>query len=289
MHPSAVLARMGVASARVRLIVAARNAHWRVTTPSGRAVLRRYAADRSPADVEYELRVLDQLAARRWPVPLPLAPPVVLDGSSWCLFSFLPGRPPAPRSASGRRREQRARGRLLAALHRDLGDLAIRVQRPGWLRADEGLFDHANGPPAEDVLRAYGRTNRVEATVLRSHAERSASALQALLPDAPSPIVIHGDLTPWNIRYARGALAGILDFDGCHLDLRVADFALAWGGSQHQLLDAYDDAFPLSAVEKELIVPVTQAWFVASAVASLRRGETRSARWAASGLRRLEA
>ena len=41
-------------------------------------------------------------------------------------------------------------------------------------------------------------------------------------------MVVHGDFTPWNLRFQNGTLSGILDFELAHWDHRIGDFALSW-------------------------------------------------------------
>jgi Ser/Thr protein kinase RdoA (MazF antagonist) len=122
---------------------------------------------------------------------------------------------------------------------------------------------------------------------LRRYAVRMKERLDELLPHAPAPVVIHGDLTPWNIRYARGSLSAVLDFDAAHLDLRVADFALSWRGQYEEVVRGYEEVWPLEPAERELIVPVYWAWVIASAVAGLDAGAT-STEWAVRHLLRTE-
>ena len=69
-------------------------------------------------------------------------------------------------------------------------------------------------------------------------------------------VVIHGDFTPWNIRYARGTLSAVLDFEMAHLDLRVADFALSWRGHHDDVVRGYEEVSRLEPVEQELLVPI---------------------------------
>jgi Ser/Thr protein kinase RdoA (MazF antagonist) len=225
--PRGVLDRMGLGASRTRRIAQRDNTHWLVDTPGERLVLRRYAPGRSHGDVAYELRLLEHLAGRGWPVPTAVAPPMEAAGSIWCAFRYMTGRAPAPRSVAGVRAEQRRRGRLLARLHADMAGLTSAGQREGWRRADEGLVDREGRPSTAEVLSQYERRSPEEGRVLRRYAVRMKERLDELLPHAPAPVVIHGDLTPWNIRYARGSLSAVLDFDAAHLDLRVADFALS--------------------------------------------------------------
>ncbi|MGH2599510.1 MAG: phosphotransferase enzyme family protein, partial [Dehalococcoidia bacterium] len=206
--PRDVLDGMGIRPSRIRLIARRSNVHWMVDTRGERIVLRRYASDRSRGDVAYELRLLEHLDRRDWPVPAPVAPLVEAAGSIWCAFRYMPGRAPAPRSVVGRRAEQRRRGRLLARLHAEMADLADTGQREGWRRADEGLVDRTGRLPVDKVLSQYERESPEEGRVLRTYADRMEARLDDLLPHAPAPVVIHGDLTPWNIRYTRGILSG---------------------------------------------------------------------------------
>ena len=217
----------------------------------------------------------------------PVAPLVEAAGSIWCVFPYMPGRAPAPRSAAGVRAEQRRRGRLLARLHADMADFVGVGQREGWRRADEGLVDRTGRLPADDVLRQYERERPEEGRILRAYAERMRERLDELLPYAPAPVVIHGDLTPWNVRYARGALSAVLDFDAAHLDLRVADFALSWRGQHDDVLRGYEEVSPLEPVERELLVPIYWAWIIASAVAAIDAGEPTSD-WAVRHLLRTD-
>lgn len=280
---------MGVSAERIRRIAHRSNTHWIVETSAARRLmLRRYAPHRSRGDVAYELRLLEHLDGRGWPAPTPVAPVIEAAGSLWCAFRYMPGRAPAPRSVAGTRAEQRRRGRLLARLHAEMADLAEIGQRDGWRRADEGLFERAGRLPMDVIFAQHERVAPEEGRILREYAGRTRERLGELLPLAPAPVVIHGDLTPWNVRYVRGALSAVLDFDAAHLDLRVADFALAWRGRHHDVLRGYEELSPLEPVERALIVPIFWAWVLASAVAGLDAGEA-SAEWAVRHLLRTEA
>lgn len=268
----AILGQLGVRPRRLRVVGSRRNVHWVVQTTSERVVLRRYAIDRSWDDVAWELGLLERLHDRGWPVAPALTPPFQERDGIWCLFPFLLGRPRSPRTISNLRVEQRERGRLLARLHEDLADLASLGQRPGWLPAHEGLWVRAGRRDPADLLSEFERAHGEPGRVLRVYAERASERLEALLPFAPRPIVIHGDFAPWNLRYGGGVLTGILDFDSSHLDLRVADFALAWRGRHQDVISGYEQEAPLEPVERELVGPVYWAWVVASAVGGLDAG-----------------
>lgn len=283
--PRTVLASFGVRPSRLRRVRRGRNTHWIVDAGSDRVVLRKYAAECSPDEVQYEVRLLQHLDRLGWPVPVRLAEPLTTDEAIWCLFSYLPGRALAPRSVAGKIEEQRQRGRLLARLHRDLADLTSLGQRAGWLRADEGLFRRPGWPAAGDVLKSYERLDPEGGRILREYSDRSSQRLNELLGDATSPIAIHGDFAPWNLRYAHGKLSGVLDFDLAHLDLRVADFALSWRGRYDAVILGYEDISPLEPVERELLVPVYWAWMIVGAVMDIDSGNG-SPEWALTHLLR---
>lgn len=179
---------------------------------------------------------------------------------------------------------------MLARFHLDSTDLSGFGQRPGWLPANEGLWDRTGRGETDEILADYERVHPEPGRVLRMYAQRAIERMKGLLPLAPKPIVIHGDFTPWNLRYVAGRLTGILDFDSSHLDLRVAEFALAWRGHHEGVIRGYEEESPLEPVERELIVPVYWAWIIASAVGGIDAGDTTSegANWAVTHLLRTD-
>jgi Ser/Thr protein kinase RdoA (MazF antagonist) len=270
-----VLDWFGVIPSSLRRVRRGRNTHWIVRTRRDRVVLRRYALACSAPEIAYEHAVLHHLRRRQWPVAAPIANAVHTASGSWCLFPYLRGRSPAPRSSSGQRTEERARGRLLARLHRDLADLAGLGQRDRWRTTPEGLFDRHGKRPAGTMLGAYARRDPEGGRILLEYADATRRRFDALMPSAPEPTIIHGDLTTWNIRYANGRLSGVLDFDVTHLDLRVADFVLSWRGCYEGILEGYEEEAPLTDVERELIVPVYWAWMIACAVEGIDEAQGR--------------
>lgn len=285
-----VLGKLGLRASRLRCVGDRRNIHWIVHGPEGRLVLCRYASDRPHEDVAYELRLLEHLERHGWPVPMPVAPLVEESGAIWGLFSYVSGRALTPRSDIGAREEQLRRGRLLARLHAEMAALDSMGQREGWRRADEGLWDRTGRPPANEVLRGWETIHPESGRLFRAYADKAEELLAELLPGAPRPTVIHGDFTPWNLRYIRGKLSGILDFDSAHLDLRVADFALSWRGKDLHVIEGYEEESSLELVERELIVPVYWAWVIASAVGGIEAGNAtaETTEWAVTHLLRTE-
>jgi len=91
-------------------------------------------------------------------------------------------------------------------------------------------------------------------------------------------IVIHGDFTPWNLRYQEGKLTGILDFELAHWDHRVGDFALSWRGKYDEVIYGYDEVTPLDAEEWELLTPMWWAALIEGACRHLKEG-TRDDGW----------
>lgn len=223
-------------------------------------VLRRYGRGRSRAEVEYELNVLERLDRAGWPVPIAETPTLEVDEFVWCAFRYLPGRSPAPRTPEGVRSEQRTRGRLLAQLHEEMSGYVDLGQRQGWIRSEEVLEDRLDSPSLDKLLDAFGKIRPEEARILRWHADRAREIFAEVLAENLPAIVIHGDFAPWNLRYRAGKLSGIFDFDLCHLNHRVADFALSWRGKHDDVVHGYQELHPLTEVEMALLTPVWWAW-----------------------------
>jgi Ser/Thr protein kinase RdoA (MazF antagonist) len=260
-----VLERLGVPGATARAVGGRANRHWVVTSGGERQVLCRFAAERSLRSVEYQLEVAARMRAAGWPTPDPVAEPIVAGGCVWSLLRYLPGRRPLPRGDDAVRREERRRGRLLARLHADLQALPC-VQRDDW-RETLRIFDGS----LDAVFRGRWPQLSAEIAFLRAETAATGTLLQRLAPSAPPPIVIHGDVVPWNLRFRRGQLTGILDWEFAHLDQRVADFALAWRGRHHEVVRGYEDESPLDDVERALIEPVRRAWLLDGARRVLER------------------
>ena len=103
------------------------NQHWLVESRGSRLVLRGYSEEPFE-DIVYELEVMRRLLALGWPVPAAIEEPILVDGRTWCLFSWLPG---ASRQSTNSSEERRARGRLLAQLHDSTALLLGMGQRRG--------------------------------------------------------------------------------------------------------------------------------------------------------------
>lgn len=226
------------------------NENWLVAQRESRLVMRGYAIE-PLGDIRYELEVLRRLYILGWPVPYAIDEPLSYGGRTWCLFTWLPG---TCRVAS--MVEQRARGRLLAELHHAMVHLADLGQRDGCCLADELIDDHE----LTASLRAYEQIYPAEGHIMRWHLERAQQAFLDAAKETVETLVLHSDFATWNLLFDGERLTGILDFEGTHLNYRVADFALSWRGDQDEVIQGYQDVQQLSDMEQALIVPVFWSW-----------------------------
>ena len=232
------------------------NKHWLVQVGHEQLVLRRWS---QPLDeIRYEARLLERLLALGWPVAPIVEEPVEVAGWHWSLTPFLRGEP-AP--TDDPIREQRERGRLLAQLHADLASIDDLGQRGRWRRCEEILSDVA----LDRALDGAEAEQPEEVCVLRWHLHRARARIDGLgLRERPG-LVIHGDFTPWNLRFHRGRLSGVLDFELAHWDHRVADFALSWRGKHDSIIHAYAEVSPLDPEEWEMLTPMWWAYLIEGA------------------------
>lgn len=275
MEPSSeVLALFGVRF--VALLGGRINRHWLVDAQGKQFVLRCWG--RSPlvddaalheASIDYEVRLVEALAALGWPVAPTVRGPIEIAGQKWSLAPFLPGALPAmDGTVHGDRKEQRARGRLLAEFHSGMAQVSALGQRPGWRRCEEILSD----PAVDAVLAQNERERSEEVRILRRHLEQARQQVATLsLQDRPG-MIVHGDFTPWNLRFVHGRLSGILDFELAHFDHRVGDFALSWRGKYDDVILGYEEVSPLAPEEWALITPLWWAQLIHQACLDMKAG-----------------
>ena len=248
-----------------------RNQHWLVESRRQQWVLRRWwrpAASIDWASINYEVCLVASLAAQGWPVAATVVGPMELEGHVWSLAPFLPGDLPSASAPHGDREEQRARGRLLAQFHAGLAQLPEMGQRAGWRRCEEILAD----PALDAVLTRNEPTYPEDVRILRWHLERARARIADLALSSRLGIVIHGDFTPWNLRFTGGRLSGILDFELSRWDHRVGDFALSWRGKYDEVIHGYAEVSPLEPEEWELITPLWWAGLIEGPAATCRTG-----------------
>lgn len=245
------------------------NQHWLVEAQGEHLVLRRWGqsplisdASLNWASINYEVRLVARLAELGLPVAATIAGPIGMDGQVWSLAPFLSGELPAiDNKIHGGYAEQRARGRLLAEFHTGLAQVPDLGQRPGWRRCEEILADTT----LDDVLSANEQQRSEEVRILRWHLKHARERVAELQPKNWPGIVVHGDFTPWNLRFNNGRLSGILDFELAHWDHRVGDFALSWRGKCDEFVLGYDEVSPLAPEEWALIAPLWWAQLIQGA------------------------
>jgi homoserine kinase type II len=261
------------------------NENYLLTTLDGRYVLRSSHRSRSPASLAFEHRLLDYLAHRGFPViqPLPsleMETWVALDGRLWTLCRYAEGE------QLDRTRPSHLTGaaRALAAYHR----IARSFERSDEQRVGTWNIEHWLKTTVE--ASAYLRPAEQPAIeAARAYLVESLDCLDRALsgPDIAQlwKVVIHGDFSRRNILFQQDQLLAVLDFDGCHFDIRAMDLAIAIknicrGLDKHSQLDmarvsafmtAYKAEEPLTNGELAAIPPMLQAHRLRSLVARYER------------------
>ncbi|MCQ6562865.1 phosphotransferase enzyme family protein [Paenibacillus mendelii] len=239
------------------------NQHWLVKCRGELMVLRLWS--KTAEDIDYEVDILTRIAALGWPVARVAEGPYLIRNQVWCLFPYLPGEPPSVVDPIA---EQRARGRLLAQFHADLNKLTGVRQRGNWRRCEEILSDQS----LDYLLSDQEKKRPEEVQLLRWHLERARERVAGMQLVNRQGILVHGDFTPWNLRYQEGRLSGLLDFELAHIDHRVGDFALSWRGKYDQIIHGYDEVSPLEPEEWELLTPMWWAGLIDLACSHLADG-----------------
>ncbi len=204
-------------------------------------------------DIPYELEVLRRLLALGWPVPAVIEKPILVDGRTWCLFSWLPGGPRTPTNIP---EERRARGRLLAEFHESTALLSGMGQRKGFSLSNDLVGD----PELVATVREYEAIYPAEGHIMRWHIDKAQQAFERIDLDGAETIVLHSDFATWNLLFEDEGLTGIIDFEATHLNYRVADFANAWRGNQDELIDGYQEVHQLTDLDWELLAPAYWSW-----------------------------
>lgn len=227
---------------------------WAVTRDGTPFVVKHFDP-RTFTDWSYTLRVAAALRAQGWPTPEPVDEPLTRPDGTWVLFHRLPGRSVRPVDTDPPA-EQRARGRLLAEFHAAAAATGITDQRGGFTGPAEVVAD----PGLDRWLRVHETARPDEGRLLRACRDAAVAWFAEHPTDTAPRSVIHGDFTPWNLLFEGGRLSGVVDFEGTHHTVQVADFALSWRGYQDSVLQGYDEVRPLSDLEWHLIRPAYWAW-----------------------------
>lgn len=252
------------------------NRDWRVETPGGPVVLRRYNRVRTAPTILWEHAIIGFAQERGWPVPNPIVTPagttlLAEADRYWSASAFLEGEPGLEESAGMRR----IYGRLLARLHNDLASFDLDGQRPGFGKTWEldVMVEAAGAGTFNDLLAVFSRDYPELGSLVRRQRYRSLRELSRLhypdLPDRP----IHGDFEPKNLLFKDGQLSAVLDFDQARRDALICDIAPLLMPFQPldtrlcaAFLEGYQSVRPLSDAEWDLLPALVRAsllWWVA--------------------------
>jgi homoserine kinase type II len=196
------------------------NSNFRLVTERGRYILTLYEKRVDPADLPFFLDLMDHLAAKGVPCPTPIR------GRDGAALRCLCGRPAAIVSYLAGRSVRRVETAHCAALGQALAQLHVAGAdfeqiRPNGLSVASWreLFEACRGG-ADRLLDG-----------LALEIETELDALARSWPDDLPQGVIHADLFPDNVFFARHALTGIIDFYFACVDLIAYDIAIclnAW-------------------------------------------------------------
>lgn len=197
------------------------NSNFHVRTEAGHHILTIYEKRVDPADLPFFLGLMEHLAGRGVPCPLPVRDQTggslrELKGKPAALVSFLDGRSPG-RVTVGR---CAAVGASLAALHLAgqgfAGRRRVNALGPaGWRRLFETCRDRV------------GEVEPGLASLIAAELDALAEAWPADLPAG----VIHADLFPDNVLFEGERVTGVIDFYFACDDLLAYDLAVclnAW-------------------------------------------------------------
>jgi len=230
------------------------NTNYLVEAESGRYVLTLYEKRVNPADLPFFLGLMEHLAGRAIPCPLPVHDRegrVIreLAGRPAALVTFLEGT--SPRRIEPVHCAELGRG--LARMHLAGADFP--------LHRDNALSVKAWRPLLEPWL---ARADELEAGLSRELARELDELEQDWPRDLPAG-VIHADLFPDNALFEGDRLSGIIDFYFACNDLFAYDIAIclnAWCFERERefnitkaraLLRGYREVRPLSPAEVEVL------------------------------------
>ena len=246
---ASIVRAFGVEPDAIRLISRRQNAHWAVRAGPERYVLRRFGVwAATDGDIDWELAAVDGLAEAGVPVPRAIGGVREIAGARYILMPRIGGRRLAdpPVGDAGYERL----GAHLADFHAATAHLPAPPQRPGW-----GAFVDAAVPlegGASQRAELLAELAQVDAPMAERFGEAAAAVqardLPAVFAGYPRRFV-HGDFAPWNIRVRAGRLAGVIDFDLAHLDVRAADVAMARRGYHDAVVRGYLTRASLSDAE----------------------------------------
>lgn len=191
-------------------VAGGKNEHLRVTAGDGVYYLRRSYRSKPLGELVRQLRLMRLLRNRGFPAP------EVVSASTGEEYTELDGRLwIATRGVEGTSFDEasldhvRAMGRMLARYHQTIADLPAAGPEPALLAE---LRSRAEDDGADKALSA--RTAHL------------VGQLASLLPHLPR-VVVHGGARRGSLVFNGCEVAGVLDFDSSHPDVRVLDLAVA--------------------------------------------------------------
>ena len=216
------------------------NTNYLLETASGKFILTLFEARAKRRDLPYFLALMEHLAERGVPCPLPVPDRAgetlhALCGRPAAVTTFLEGA--WPRNPAGR--HCRAAGRALANLHLAARDFGMRRANDLSVTAWRSMFGRL--ADAADELKPG----------LSDWLSDEIGALEDEWPSGLPPGVIHGDLFPDNVFFAGDELAGLIDFYFACDDFLAYDLAIcldAWcfdrrGGFDAEAANALIDGY----------------------------------------------
>jgi len=191
-------------------VAGGKNEHLRVSAGDGVHYLRRSYRSKPREELTRQLHLMQLLRDRGFPAPevVPASSGenhVELAGRLWIATRGVEGTP----FDDGSPAHLRALGQTLARYHRIVADLPAPVNEPAILAELRSRSDEEGMDPA-----------------LRARTAHLVERLACLLPSLPR-VVVHGGARRGSLVFDGGQVAGVLDFDSSHPDMRVLDLAVA--------------------------------------------------------------
>lgn len=265
-----------------------RNRNVVVGTSAGKKVLKRYRRKWPVSTIEHELSILGRLAELDFPSP---RPNITLSDRTWinvggwnyALYDHIEGTNYAASFLTRSRRQKllAVAGIMLARFHRQIeGYLPMARHHLGFKSYSEGRWRGLEWyadmvPRLKELSRSVRRKEDLaHAEWLINNADQVLEEIYCLdevfgsvrLPR----LVIHGDYGIHNMLFHDDTSATLLDFELARLEWRVSDLVLVISRlgfrRSRYFLEAYQDAFPLSACEWEYLPQVWRLWTLEGAV-----------------------
>ena len=190
-------------------VTGGKNEHLRVSAGDGTFYLRRSYRAKPRDELARQLRLMEFLRQRGLPAPevVPTragAGHAELFGRLWVATRGIDGSP----FDDGSIPHVRALGRTLARYHQIMSGYPVPDAEP---------------PVLAELRR---RAEHEEEPALRTRTVHVVEQLTRLLPDLPR-VVVHGGARRGSLVFNGSEVAGVLDFDSAHPDIRVLDLAVA--------------------------------------------------------------